>query len=140
MAFETTPEALLKFLDENKLTLFIVRDGRVVLRSKEEGLETLALVARDRGEFLKDSIVVDKVVGAAAAALMSTPRPKQVIAATMSLGGRDRLMKLQISPYARELVETLMDDKREALCPMEALAMTGKGAGGIIEAVLGART
>ena len=136
MAIDMTPEKLLLYLKENDLTLLVIKDEKVVFRSKDEGLRTLALVVKEKPELLKDAVVVDKVVGAAAAILFVSTRPKQVIGAVMSLGGQERLAREEIAPYARELIEMLMDEKREMLDPMEAKAMGDMKAEEIVAAVL----
>ena len=137
MPIETTPESLLKFLDDEKLTLFIVRDGRIMLRSKDKGLRTLALAVREKPELLRGAIVVDKVVGVAAALLLSEAGPKQVVAWVMSLGAQERLAKAEAAPHARELVEMILDEKKESLPPLEAKAMGGANAGQIADEVIG---
>ena len=138
MPIETTPESMLKFLDDQGLTLVVVQNERVMLRSKEKELKTRALAVREKPELFKGGIVVDKVVGVAAALLLSEAQPKQVVASVMSLGARERLAKVEAAPYARELVEMILDEKKEGLCPLDAKAMGGANAGQISDEVLAA--
>ena len=136
MAIDTTPDSLLKYLNENDLTLLVIQGEKVVFRSKDRGLKTLALVVKEKPELLKDAIVVDKAVGVAAAILFLTVRPKQVIGWLMSLGAQERLAREEVTPYARELVEMIMDEKRDVLDALEGRAMAGMSADEVVAAVI----
>jgi len=136
MPIDVSAEALLKEMRENELSLLVVKGEQVVFRSRLPGLKTLALVVKEKPELLTGSIVVDKVVGVAAAILLVSVKPKQVIGAVMSLGAQERLAREEAAPHARELVEMILDESREALDPMEAKAMGGMAAESVLESVL----
>ena len=136
MPIDVSAEALLQEMRKNELTLLVVNGEQVVFRSKLPGLKTLALVVKENPELLTGSIVVDKVVGVAAAILLVSVKPKQVIGAVMSLGAQERLAREEAAPHACELIEMILDESREALDPMEAKAMGGIDVKGVLESVL----
>ena len=136
MPIDVSAEALLQRMRDDGLTLLVARDEKVIFRSKLPGLATLALVVKEKPELLSGSIVVDKVVGVAAAILLISVKPKQVIGAVMSLGAQERLAREEAAPHARELVEMILDETGEVLDPWEAKAMGGIDASQILAEVL----
>ena len=92
-------------------------DGVICARASGRGLEPL-LTLLDGGK-LRRAVVVDKVVGRAAAAVCIAGRVRRVHALMMSEDARTLLSARGIPASADEMVPKILDRQKRASCPLE---------------------
>lgn len=103
-------------------SLVLFKDGRQLYASAEDGMRPL-LDAIDSVSLpaLEGALVVDKVVGKAAALLIAYIRASEVYAGLISVGGQVLLRRLGIPTEADTVVSQICDATGQALCPFERL-------------------
>ncbi|MBS7609195.1 DUF1893 domain-containing protein [Candidatus Bathyarchaeota archaeon] len=115
-------EDFLAKLEKEELSLMILKDGKIVYKSRDGGIAPLIEAIEGVGlESLSGSIVVDKVVGKAAALLIAYFQAKEVFAKIMSWKGAGILEREGIRFVAKELVENIKNRDGTGLCPFEML-------------------
>lgn len=116
------PELELKELDELGLSLRVEKDGEIICESRDAMLKPLfACLARQR-EHMRGAVVIDKVVGRAAALLMILARVGQVITPVASESAKKLLDAAGIPLFAHKIIPVIMNRDRTDLCPMEKMA------------------
>ena len=108
-------------LERTGNSLMVYRDGDLVFQSSSKGirphLEAIALL----GEGLRGTVMVDKIVGRAAALLILYSGAAEAHAAVLSAQGRRVLEMHGLSfTYAEEVAHIKMRDGR-IYCPFEAM-------------------
>ncbi len=119
-----TVEEKLAYLEENGLSLFIERDGEVVFESREPMLKPLFRLAARQPELLNGAVLVDKIVGRAAAMLAVLGGVAQVVTPMAGEAAAEVLHQAGIALYARRIVPAIHNRDGSDLCPMEKLADT----------------
>lgn len=104
-------------------SLVVLKNGIVIFESDKERLRPVVdcMNHNDMG----GSVVIDKVVGLAAAKLFDFAEVKKVYAVTASKRAVEYLSERIM---AEKVVERIMNDDKTEICPMERLAekLTGK--------------
>ena len=77
-----------------------------------------AMAMLDAGK-LKGALVVDKIVGRAAAAIFVAGGAKKVYATVMSASAKELLSKNGVEAAADEVVESIINREKTGVCPME---------------------
>jgi ferredoxin len=96
----------------------VVARGGVISGSSDKRGVVPALEMLDSGK-LKGALVVDKIVGRAAAAAFVAGGVKKVYATVMSAGAKALLEKNGIEAGADKTVETIINRDKTGMCPME---------------------
>ena len=113
---------LLFKLKTERLSLYVMKEGKVLFKSREHRIKPLYLCLRQHGEEMREAVVVDKLVGAAAAYLCILGKVKQVITPVISQAAVSALEGAGIPVYAEKTIDNVMNQDKTALCPMEKLA------------------
>jgi hypothetical protein len=101
-------------------SLIIVKEDMTVFASREEGMKPLIEAIHQVGvPTLENAIVIDKIVGKAAALLISYIKAKEVHCIVLSTTGRAVLDTHQIKHYAERLTPEIMNRRGTGLCPFE---------------------
>lgn len=111
-------------LDDKGLNLIIIKDGESIYSSKDGGMAPL-LEAIDRLGLQKlfDSTVVDKIVGKAAALLVSYFRAKDVYTKLLSGRAIETLNKHGIRYMSEKVVDQISDKEGVDICPFEKMVL-----------------
>ncbi len=112
-------ETAKKLLNQKQLTLAIVKDGTVLFETQHHRISGFLTAIQKQGENLKNASVADKVVGKAVALLCVYARVKAVYAETLSDAGKTVLEQNDVTRDWNRLVDTILDDKKQDLCPFE---------------------
>jgi ferredoxin len=112
----------MKSLIASGRSIAVARDGVICGTSDERGIAP-AMAMLDAGR-LKDALVVDKIVGRAAAAIFAAGGVKKVYAAVMSRGAMELLRSKGIEAAADEIVEQIVNRAKTGMCPMESAVET----------------
>jgi hypothetical protein len=113
---------LLFKLKTQRLSLYVMKEGKVLFKSREHRIKPLYLCLNQHGDEMKGAIVVDKLVGAAAAYLCILGKVKRVITPVISRTARNALEEADISVHAEKIIVNVMNQDKTGLCPMEKLA------------------
>lgn len=114
--------ALLSRLDNEGLSLFIVKDGEPIYSSKMGGvIPLLDAIDRIEPERLSNSTVVDKVVGKAAALLIVYLEALRVCSRLMSRAAAKILEKHAIDFLSSETVDFITNRDGTDVCPFEKM-------------------
>jgi len=111
---------LLERLDASGLNLMILKDGAITFSSAGKGVAPLLEAVETLGlGQLAGSVVVDRVVGKAAALIIGYFKAACVYTEVLSRRGASFLDACGISCCAEEIVEEIMNRDGTDMCPLE---------------------
>lgn len=115
-------EDYIERLEKSGKSLIIYKDGKIVFESDSQGvkphIEALEKLGR---ESLKESIMLDKIVGRAAALLILYSRASKVYTLLVSSGARSLLESHKIGLVYREETPFIKMKDGIFLCPFERM-------------------
>ena len=97
-------------------SLLVCKDGNIVFQD-EHGIQPLLIQIKKKG--LKNAVVVDKVIGKAAALLMVYGKVKQVHTNIIAKDAIPVFEKYKVEYSYNEVVDYIQNNKKDGLCPME---------------------
>jgi hypothetical protein len=106
-------------LDQKRLTLVIVKNCEVLYETQVHRISGFLEAIEQRGKNLSNASVADKVVGKAVALLCVYAGIKAVYAETLSVVGKVMLEKNEISCEWAKLIDVILDDRKQDICPFE---------------------
>jgi phosphatidylglycerophosphatase A len=109
-------------LEEEKWNLVIVKEGEVLLRSRERGIAPFFQAVQTMGESLHNAAVADRIVGLAVAMLCLHARITSVYASIASQGALDMLKGQGVTVSSSNIVPHISNYDGTDLCPFEKLA------------------
>ena len=115
-------EARRLILEEDVPCVF-VREGAVLRPGEGTGVRPLVRALDEEPELLRGSVVVDKIVGKAAAMLAVLGGAAGVYGLTMSAAARDYLAARGIPAEWETLTERIINRTGTSLCPMETAVL-----------------
>jgi hypothetical protein len=108
-------------LEEEKLTMAIVKRRRVVFATKSHGVAGFIEAIEKVKSRLCDASVADKVVGKAIALLCVYAKVKSVYAETISKAAKSVLESNSICLEHGRLVDRILSADKTGICPFEQL-------------------
>lgn len=102
-----------------RICIALIRDEQTIYTTQGRGVKPLLDLLDHEPSLLKESIIVDKIVGRAAAFLMILGGAKSVYALTMSLGAQAEFKKAGIKNNAEALTDVIVNRTGDGSCPME---------------------
>ncbi len=106
-------------LRKKQLTLVLVKNCETLFETKFHRISGFLKAIEQQGKNLHDASVADRVVGKAVALLCVYANVKEVYAETLSTEGKNVLQQNGIAVEWKELVDTILDDQRQNICPFE---------------------
>ena len=97
-------------------SLLVYQKGKISFQD-EHGIQPLLIQIKNKG--LKNAMVVDKVIGKAAALLMAYGKVKQVHTNIIAKDAITVFEKYKIKYSYNEVVDYIQNAKKDGLCPME---------------------
>lgn len=104
---------------DGKAECVLVRDGKICYVERGRGVSPLLNVYDLHREEMKDAVVVDKVIGRAAASIAICGKVKHVHGEIMSEDAVEFLKENGITASHTLLVPRILNQKRNGLCPLE---------------------
>ncbi len=117
----TDIQAFVETFHSTKLSLMVVQNNSVVYSSREEGMHPLLVAVESSGAYLRDALVLDKVVGRAAALLLCYGKSKHVFADLMSEKALQILDIHGVAYNCGQLTPYILNKDSTDLCPFEKL-------------------
>lgn len=106
-------------IQNGQISLAVIRAGKTVCVKNGMGISPLLEVVMEDRELLKDAVVVDKIVGKAAAMLMTLGQVREVYALTVSEGGREYLTAHNINVTSDRCIGVIKNRDKTGICPFE---------------------
>ena len=97
----------------------VVKDGRIVAVEKGRGISPLLKLYDEQGSLMQDSVIVDKVIGRAAAFITIKGGASEVYGKIMAEDAKALLEEHNIKVSYMLLVPYIMNNQRNGLCPLE---------------------
>ena len=114
----------LKQLRLEGLNLFILKGGKLLFTTREEGMRPLFDAINSSGlSVLEETVVVDKIVGKAAALLISYFKAKEVHCIVLSVKPKEVLEGQGIKHYWEKLTPEIVNRAGTGICPFEKAVM-----------------
>ena len=104
---------------DGKAECVLVRSGKICYVERGRGVSPLLNVYDLHKDEMKDAVVVDKVIGRAAACIAICGKVKHVHGEIMSEDAVEFLKENGISSSYTLLVSRILNRKRDGLCPLE---------------------
>ena len=97
-------------------SLLVYKNGKITFQD-EHGIQPLLIQIKKKG--LKNAVVIDKVIGKAAALLMVYGKVKQVHTNIIAKDAIKVFEKYNVKYSYNEIVDYIQNAKKDGLCPME---------------------
>ena len=122
---EVDLESLLQRLDGEGLSLLIIKKGVTFYSAKKGGMAPLVKAIDELGpQTLFNSTVVDKIVGRAAALLISYFRAREAYSKVMSNRAEEILDRYRIKHFSKRIVEAIRNRDNTDICPFERMVLS----------------
>jgi len=114
-------------LEEEKWNLVIVKGGKVLFSSREQGVAPFFQAVQSIGASLHNASAADSIMGSAVAMLCLYARISSVYAGIASQGALDMLKGQGVTVSSEEAVPFISNYDGTDLCPFEKLARSCQG-------------
>jgi Domain of unknown function (DUF1893) len=109
-------------LEKEKWKLVIVKEGEVLVSSRERGVAPFFKAVQSMGKSLHNAAVADRIVGLAVAMLCLHARIASVYAGVASQGALDMLRRKGVTISSKNTVPYVSNYDGTDLCPFEKMA------------------
>ncbi len=106
-------------LIQKQLTLIIIKNGKTLYETKSHRISGVLNAMEQCGTNLKNAAAADKIVGKAVALLSVHSEINAIYAETLSIRAKDFLKRNGITVEWKELIDNILDDKKQNICPFE---------------------
>ncbi|NOZ56921.1 MAG: DUF1893 domain-containing protein [Calditrichaeota bacterium] len=113
----------LEEFEQGPYTLVVERGKEVLFTSTEERLAPLLEALEVLGPELRGTLVLDRVIGRAAAWLCAAGGVAELLTPLVSEAAVEVLDRYGIRWFARKRVPRILNQSGDGLCPMESLAL-----------------
>ena len=110
-------------LEENKLTLAAVKDGKVIFTSQDRGIKPMDTLLREKGSQVKGISIADKVIGKGAALLCLHMEIKELYTNLISQSARQVLDRHKIDYEFENSCQYIKNRDETGYCPIEKMSM-----------------
>ena len=131
----------IKILDEEELNLIIIKKRKLIFKSSKKGMVPLLEAIENLGlSKLSNSIVIDKLVGKAAALIICFLKAREVQTKILSVKARDVLENYEIQHSSYTVIPKIMNKSGIDICPFEkAVSETQDPAEGYKQVIIEAK-
>lgn len=114
-------QRFVEIFHKTKLSLMVIQSNHVVYSSRKEGMHPLLDAVKSEKAYMKDALILDKVVGRAAALLLCYGKSKYVFADLMSKKAVEILEMYGVNYSCDQLTPIILNKETTDLCPFEKL-------------------
>ena len=125
-----------KLIQDDEYSCVIVKNGNILHKQIGKGIKPLLELYKNYREDLNGAIVVDKIIGKAAASVVIVSGVKQVYAKKISKAGLAFLEQYKVALEYGELIDHIENRDKTDLCPMEKTALPHQNANDAFDAIL----
>jgi len=112
-----------ELLEEEQLTLAIVKNGEIIFTSKEKGIKPLFTAVSELKEEIRDSSIADRVTGKAAAMLCVYAEIKELCTKVLSENAVEVLLSSSVVYEFEKSTPHIKNRDRTGMCPIETLSL-----------------
>lgn len=105
-------------------SLVVIKNGKIIFSSDKDRLRPIIICINQNKLAMQNSIILDKVIGLAAAKLLVYAKVKEIYSLVASRSAVSYLSENGISIKAEKVVDKILNNDKSDLCPMEKLAET----------------
>ena len=116
---------MLEKLGDNSLV--VIKDEKIIFSSGQDRLRPVIMCIAKHKKEMQGAIVIDKVVGLAAAKLFVFARVDEIYSKIMSRVAVIYLTGMNIKFEPEKIVDKILNDDKSDICPMERLAESLSG-------------
>lgn len=114
----------MKDADFSKYSLALIFNGRKLFSSNQHGISPLVVCINTYQSCVGKCILHDKVVGLAAARLISNSKMiSSIVTQTISCPAKNHLERYNIEIKADAVVDNILTADKQSICPAELIAM-----------------
>ena len=113
----------LKLINSGKFSCVIINNGSIVHKADGRGVSPLLKAYANQPEILKNAFVVDKIIGKAAAMILTLGQANRGYGMIMSVSGREYLERHGIKAEFGRCVDVISNRERNGICPIEQSVM-----------------
>jgi len=125
----------LEFFSKTNWVFVLVKNKKIIYRSKKQGLAPLIFCLKNRKAGLKGAVAYDKIIGRAASLLLVLGEVKEVITPAITREALALLQKEKIKVQFGRRIKKVLNMKGDGPCPMEKLSRD-KNSGEFLEALI----
>ena len=108
---------------KNKAGCLIIKNGRIIRQANGRGIAPILDLYRQHSGDMQNAILVDKVIGKAAAMVAVCGKVRRVHAELICDSAVELLKKHDIQVSWTLKVENILNRRRDGLCPMESAVL-----------------
>jgi hypothetical protein len=113
-----------RLIKSGEVSCVVIREGAIIHTADGRGVKPLLELYNNEPEKLKDSCVVDKIIGKAAAMILILGGSASVFGEVMSVSARDYLTKRGIRHNFGRCVDVITARDKTGICPIEKSVLT----------------
>ena len=100
-------------------TFVVIRNNQIIYHDKGNGVRPIMKVLDSNPEILKDAIIVDKIIGKAAAMMLSMGKSVRVHGNLMSQAAVEYLERKGIEHSYERCINVISNRTGDGICPLE---------------------
>lgn len=100
-------------------SIALIKDHKVIYTDRSRGVMPLLKLLADQPELLQDAVVVDKIIGKAAAMLLTLGGVKEIHTYMLSRSGKAFLESRGIPVTAQCEIDMIQNRQKDGICPFE---------------------
>lgn len=100
-------------------SIALIKNNKVIYTDRSRGVMPLLKLLADQPDLLKDALVVDKIIGKAAAMLLTLGGVKEIHTYMLSRNGRAFLEAHHIPVTAQCDIDMIQNRQKDGICPFE---------------------
>ncbi len=112
-------QAAIQQIEENQVGLIVLQKERIVFSAATPGIRAALLLHDQHPELLQNAVVIDRVIGRAAAMIFSHGGASAIYGSVMSQAAQVELLQKGVETRANHLVDAIINRRGDGLCPME---------------------
>jgi len=107
---------------KGKFNLFIFSGGKLIFKSKKEGISGLIFFIKKYGRRFNNLVIFDTKVGNAVALLCAYLKVKKIYGLVGSRSAVKTLKKFKIKYFFKKTITRILNKRGTDICPMEKLS------------------
>lgn len=108
-----------RLIESEKISCAVIRDGKIVHTANGRGISPLIALYESNPEQMRGALIVDKIIGKAAAMMIVLGGAKSAYGETMSESARDYLAAHGCEAGWGTLIEIVSNRAGDGMCPLE---------------------
>ena len=108
-----------RLIQSEKVSCAVIRDGKIVHTANGRGISPLIALYESDPEQMRGALIVDKIIGKAAAMMIVLGGAKSAYGETMSASARDYLAAHGCEAGWGKLIEIVSNRAGDGMCPLE---------------------